>query len=160
MVLSDFVAMLRSIERSSRTYLRNSRMSSIIKRWIQEVIIERAKRLLWGSVAIEIEADALLDYVAQIARLEEQADKYESEGRVNLAKLLRERATQISMENPAATGERMTQALGNPQSETPRLAFSAEASPAEPKAKSRRGRPPKQPNSDRSESAQRADDEA
>ena len=120
-------------------------MTSAIKRWFQDIIIERAKRLLWANVAAEIEADAVLDYVAQIARIEEQADSYEAEGKGHLAAMLRERAAQISFENPAGAGDRVVQSLSSLKAEFPRLPLQADRpSTDDAQEKPRRGRPPKQ----------------
>jgi len=125
---------------------RRVQMTSAIKRWFQDIIIERAKRLLWANVAAEIEADAVLDYVAQIDRIEEQAAAYEAEGKTHPAEMLRERAAQISFENPAGAGERVIQSLASRQGEIPRIPHQEGSVGSAPTAdKPRRGRPPKQP---------------
>lgn len=126
-------------------------MTSAIKRWFQDIIIERAKRLLWANVAAEVEVDAVLDYVAQIDRIEEQAAAYEAEGKTHLAEMLRERAAQISFENPAGAGDRVVQSLSARNAEIPRLPHQEDSAGSAPTSdKPRRGRPPKQPSAQQS----------
>lgn len=96
-------------------------MSQSIGRWFQETIIERAKRVLWTRFAAEMETEALLDYAAQLSRIEEQAAEYEANGQPHLADLLRTKAGEISPDNPIAAADRAAKLLGDGQPQAARL---------------------------------------
>lgn len=125
-------------------------MSFSVSRWFQETIIERAKRILWTRFAAEMETEALLDYADQLSRIEDQAATYEADGKHQLAQLLRNRATEITPENPIAAADRAAKLLANEHQPLP--ALPAPTASEKPKAKSpdkpvvrskRRGRPKK-----------------
>lgn len=125
-------------------------MSFSIGRWFQETIIERTKRILWTRFAAEMETEALLDYAAQLNRIEEQAAEYEAGGNLLLAQILRSRAAEISPENPIAGAERAAKLLSEGSSPVP--ALPAPEAKKTPKQKlvhdlvvgrNRRGRPKK-----------------
>lgn len=96
-------------------------MSQSIGRWFQETIIERAKRILWTRFAAEMETEALLDYAAQLKRIEEQAAEYDANGQPQLAEMLRSKAADISPENPIAAAERAAKLLSHEQPQPARL---------------------------------------
>lgn len=96
-------------------------MSQSIGRWFQETIIERAKRILWTRFAAEMETEALLDYAAQLSRIEEQAAQYEANGQAHLAEMLRAKAAEISPDNPIGAAERAAKLLADGMPQPARL---------------------------------------
>jgi hypothetical protein len=84
----------------------------------REVLKQRMQALLWRSVASDVEADAILQDVANLERIEKQAKQYEEEGNTNLAALLRQRAVMISMDAP---GGSITHALESVNEASPSI---------------------------------------
>lgn len=80
---------------------------SVVEKF-REVLKQRMQALLWRSVASDVEADTILQDVANLERIEQQAKQYEAEGNTNLAAILRQRAAAMSMDAP---GGSITQAL-------------------------------------------------
>ncbi len=74
----------------------------------RDVLKQRMQAFLWRSVASDVEADSILQDVANLERIEQQAKRYEAEGNASLAALLRQRASMMSMDAP---GGSITQAL-------------------------------------------------
>ena len=86
-------------------------MSLSLLGYFVEQIRARIHRLIWGEIAVQAETDAVLNYAAQLSRLEDQAVAYEAAGQPQLAIILRERASQLILENPGATAMRLQAAV-------------------------------------------------
>ncbi|PHQ35136.1 hypothetical protein [Rhodopirellula bahusiensis] len=88
----------------------------------RDVLKQRMQAFLWRSVASDVEADTILQDVANLERLEQQAKRYEAEGNPNLAALLRQRAAMMSMDAPGGSITQALESVGGAASSTGLLA--------------------------------------
>lgn len=68
--------------------------------WFVPRIKERLLAILYAEVAVEAETDTTLRHVANLERLETQAQAYEAAGKRHLAEIIRDRAAMITPDSP------------------------------------------------------------
>jgi hypothetical protein len=72
-------------------------------KWFGAKLRDRLYVLLWGTVAPQIETDALLHEAESLDRIESGARRYEDDGKQHLDKFLRRRASHIPANLPGGS---------------------------------------------------------
>lgn len=114
--------------------------------WFIERLIERIVPIIASSFSSTVETLHALGQAEQQSQLEEAARQYEQDGKADIAAILRQRATQLTSDNPASQALPMIENLAGDADRFQRLGLEPKSNGdlsrlpdfAEPKAK--RGR--------------------
>ena len=68
--------------------------------WVTDRLVERALPSIGGFLASALQRMLILGHVEHHNQLEEQARRYETAGKPHLAKLIRDQASELSLDNP------------------------------------------------------------
>ncbi|MCA9166402.1 MAG: hypothetical protein KDB23_01980 [Planctomycetales bacterium] len=79
--------------------------------WVTDRLVERALPTIGGYLASALQRMLILGHVEHHNQLEEQARRYEAAGKPHLAKLLRDQAGQLSLENPFSSAPSICEQL-------------------------------------------------
>lgn len=79
--------------------------------WVTDRLVERALPSIGGFLASALQRMLILGHVEHHNQLEEQARRYETAGKPHLAKLIRDQAADLSLDNPFSTAPAICERL-------------------------------------------------
>jgi hypothetical protein len=112
--------------------------------WVTEKIVSNVVTLIGSVVIANVEAEALKNQAEALNGLEAEARKYEAEGNLVLAKMLRQNVESLANGTPGERTARIVESF-QPAAATPPTAKpkTKNIATAKPEKKKKRGRPPK-----------------
>ncbi len=79
--------------------------------WVTDRLVERALPSIGGFLASALQRMLILGHVEHHNQLEEQARRYEATGKPHLAKLLRDQAKNLSLDDPFSSAPTICERL-------------------------------------------------
>ncbi len=111
--------------------------------WVTDRLVERALPSIGGFLASALQRMLILGHVEHHNQLEEQARKYEAAGKPHLAKMLRDQAKNLSLDDPFSSApaicERLTEEKHAPNELTLAIPVAKPASKRSKKKSTRNG---------------------
>lgn len=81
----------------------------------REILQQRLQAILWRSMASSLEADAAIQDIDNLERIEDRARQLDAEGKPQLAQRLREKAAGMDAQTPGESIHEAVQQLGTLQ---------------------------------------------
>jgi hypothetical protein len=106
--------------------------------WMTDRLVERALPSIGGFMASALQRMLILGHVEHHNQLEEQARRYEAAGKPHLAKLIRNQAENLSLDDPFSSAPAICERLSDGTESGSELAIGIADATAKPKRSKKR----------------------